>query len=50
MPVIIPPVRKLMRFGARWEKSLDGLTTLAPMFRLSVAIRMLMSARKATKG
>ena len=33
-----PPVLKLMRFGHAFEKSYDGLTTLAATFVVSVAI------------
>ena len=36
-PVIRPPVRKEMRLGHRWAKSLAGLTTLAAMLVASVA-------------
>src|ERR1051325_4406588 len=35
--VIIPPIRKLIFPGARFEMSLAGLTTLAAMFVVSVA-------------
>ena len=45
-----PPVRKLMRFGARLEKSLEGETTLAPMFTFNVATRRATSASMAAKG
>ena len=37
MPVISPPMRKEIRFGHRWAKSLAGLTTLAAMLVASVA-------------
>ncbi len=37
MPVMMPPVRKLMRFGHAFEKSYDGLTTLAATLVVSVA-------------
>ncbi len=37
MPVMMPPVRKLMRFGQRFEKSYDGLTTFAATLVVSVA-------------
>ena len=49
-PVMRPPVRKLMRFGARLEKSLEGETTLAPIFTLSVATRRATRASIAAKG
>ena len=37
MPVMMPPVRKLIRLGQAFEKSYDGLTTLAATFVVSVA-------------
>ena len=37
MPVMMPPVRKLMRLGHAFEKSYDGLTTLAATLVVSVA-------------
>src|SRR5947209_7183239 len=49
-PVISPPVRNDMRRGLRFEKSLDGDTTLAATLVFSVAISSATSATKATTG
>src|SRR5438105_15539665 len=49
-PVISPPVRKEIRRGLRLEKSLAGETTLAATFVVRVAIRIAISAIKATTG
>ncbi len=43
MPVMMPPVRKEIRRGQAFEKSYDGLTTLAATLVVSVA-----SARAAS--
>src|ERR1700747_1351080 len=48
--VIRPPVRKLMRRGERFEKSLAGETTLAATLTLSVAISKAIMARTTAKG
>src|SRR5260370_9553186 len=49
-PVMSPPVRNEMRRGLRFEKSLDGETTLAATLVLSVAISRATSATSATAG
>ena len=45
MPVMIPPMRKLIWRGARLAKSFAGETTLAAMLVASVAIASAISAR-----
>ena len=50
MPVIRPPVRKLIRRGQRWEKSLAGLTTLAARLVASVATQSESIAITSTTG
>src|SRR5712692_6584716 len=47
-PAINPPVLNEMKRGARFEKSLAGLTTLAAMFTEIVAIPMPRNAVTAT--
>src|SRR5580700_6927278 len=49
-PVIRPPVRKEIRRGLRFEKSLEGETTLAATLVFSVAMRIAISAINATTG
>ena len=49
-PVMRPPVRKEMSRGLRFEKSLEGDTTLAATLVLSVATSKATSAIKATTG
>src|SRR5207237_8498989 len=48
--VMRPPVRKLMRRGERFEKSLAGETTLAATLTLRVAISKAIIARTTAKG
>ena len=48
--VINPPVRKLMRRGEIFEKSLAGETTFAATFTLSVAMRSAIIARTTAQG
>jgi hypothetical protein len=50
IPVISPPVLKLMYFGAKLAKSLAGLTTLAAIFTDTVAIPIPIRARMAVKN
>lgn len=49
-PVIKPPVRKEINRGFKFEKSLDGDTTLAATLVFNVAIRSAISATNATTG
>src|SRR5438874_11141417 len=49
-PVISPPVRKLISFGRRFEKSYEGLTMLAATFTDSVATASVKSAKITTSG
>ena len=44
MPVMTPPVRKLIRLGQRFEKSFEGETTFAAIFVERVAIQSETSA------
>src|SRR5690348_8292485 len=48
--VMTPPVRKLIKRGMRLEKSLEELTTLAPIFTLRVATSKATSPSNASKG
>src|SRR5207247_10659683 len=48
--VMRPPVRKLMRRGEMFEKSLAGETTLAATLTLRVAISSAIMARTTAKG
>ena len=50
MPVMKPPMRKEILRGARWAKSLAGLTTLAAMFVASVAMQSASIATTSTTG
>ena len=50
MPVMMPPVRKLIRRGARLAKSFAGETTLAAMLVESVAMASVISARTESTG
>lgn len=50
IPVISPPVLKLMYFGARFAKSFAGLTTLAAIFTDTVAIPIPTKERIAVKN
>src|SRR5580692_4928178 len=49
-PVIRPPVRKEIRRGLRFEKSLDGETTLAATLVFNVATSSATNAMDATTG
>src|SRR5579871_2838659 len=49
-PVMNPPVRNEISRGLRFEKSLDGDTTLAATLVFSVAISSATSAMEATTG
>ena len=49
-PVMKPPVRNDIFFGARWAKSLAGETTLAAMFVARVAMQRATIARSSTAG
>ncbi len=48
--VIMPPVRKLIFRGHRFEKSLAGETTLAPIFTFNVASRIASSEITTATG
>src|SRR4029077_15266596 len=48
--VMRPPVRKLMRRGERFEKSLAGETTLAATLTLRVAMSKAIMARTTAQG
>src|SRR3954452_16588613 len=48
--VIIPPVRNEITRGERFEKSLDGETTLAAMFVEICAITTMIIARTSSTG
>ena len=50
MPVMRPPVLKLMYFGERFAKSLAGLTTFAAMFTDTVAMPMPIRERMDVKN
>src|SRR5436309_14726299 len=49
-PVIKPPARKEIWRGARWAKSLAGLTTLAAMLVANVAMQRAIIATINTTG
>jgi hypothetical protein len=49
-PVISPPVRKEIQRGARLEKSLAGLTTLAAILVAKVAMQSASIATISTTG
>src|SRR5215469_70757 len=49
-PVMSPPLRNDIRLGRRFEKSLEGETTLAATFVFNVAISSATSATSATNG
>src|SRR4029077_13043867 len=50
MPVISPPVRKLISFGITFEKSYEGLTMLAATLTDRVATASVKSAKITTSG
>ena len=49
-PVMMPPVRKEIRRGFRFEKSLDGYTTLAATLVFKVATSSATKAMDAITG
>jgi len=48
-PVMMPPILKLIRLGARLAKSFAGETTLAAMFTLNVAMTTVNIAMPTTR-